>query len=164
MDTEPVIEVTIATTRLRLIRSTDGIVASRFVVTPTGEPLQLRRWRFTVPEATAAANKLLDEALAAGEAEARALRTTAEQATRRAIAAGHRMRPTAGARRMLETAAAAAMNAYLNQSQEIARQCANAQARLTAAGFPTIERDVPEWIAEVHRILSGADDNAPATR
>ncbi len=157
------VEVTVADTRLRLARSSDGILISRLLLTPAGEPLQLRRWRFALTETTAAANKLLDEALAAGEMEARSLRAVAEQTTRRAIAAADRMRPNAGARRMLEVEAARAMNTYLNRSQEVAWCCADAQAQLATAGFPTGERGLPVWIAEVQRLMADTDCSAPTT-
>lgn len=127
---------------------------TRLLQNSAGDPVQLRRWRFDGNATVEVATTLLDEALAAGEAAARALRATAEQATRRAMTAGQRMRPTSSARRTLETEAATAMNAYLNRSQEIARQCAEAQAQLAEHGFPTGERPLPAWISEVQHILA----------
>lgn len=156
------VDVTVASTRIRLARRDAGFVITRTISHSTRDPVQIRRWHFPSLDRAAAGAKYLDEALAAAEAECCALRSAAEQATRRAIAASQRMRAGSGALRACESESAAAMNHYLDRGLSLATECAAVQARLSEAGFPTAERDFPSWMAEISRITAATADQPAA--
>jgi hypothetical protein len=155
-----IVALTVSTASLRIARGLEQFLVSCTSLDTVGNPIRIRRWRFAHTDIEAVGTRVLDEILAAAAAEAQALRLGAEQATRRAVQAGTRMRPACGALRDLEAASATAMNHYLNRGQAIAQACAEAQARLATSGFPTPERDLPPWVAEIQRIITS--DDAPS--
>lgn len=159
MERQFLVDVTIATTRLRLAQTDAGYVVTRTRFDSHQEPKQIRRWRFAPGERIASAAHFMDEALAAAEQESCALRAAAEQATRRALVVRERTRGRPAVVRALEADAAAAMNAYLRRSQEFATCCAQAQVQLHTAGFPVDDRVIPAWMAEVQRILRTSNDD-----
>jgi hypothetical protein len=143
---DAVVEIRVSGVLLRVVQAAPGFVVSRLTVSPQGEPLQLRRWRFTPAEVTAIGTRVLAEALAAGEAEADRLRTAAQQAARRAFIARERMRPGAATLRALEQDCVAKTAHYLARGRDLVQQCAAADARLTAAGLTTPAVSVPAWM------------------
>jgi len=159
----PLVDVTIAAVRVRIARTTTGFLVTRTIQDPLGDSVQIRRWRYAPHESTNAANKFLDEALAAGEAGALALRTEAERATRRALTGQHRMRPQAAALRALEADCVRTTVTYLHRGRELATHCADAQQRLALAGLPTAERDLPAWVTQILTAAERpADEHQPA--
>lgn len=159
--TVPIIDRVRGTTRLRIARAGVGYTVTRTTPGTLGHSLQIRRWRFTADQQRAAADTFLDELLAAGEALTQPLREAAERATRRALLAHQRMRPTSQAIRRLEQESVEKTTHYFNHGRAVAAQCAAIERQLDNVGFPASDRAVPAWITKILAGLQPAATGAP---
>lgn len=143
------LDVTIGSVRLRLATTETGYVVTKVSPGTRGESLTITRQRFLTNSQPQVGDHVLTEALAAAEAETLTLRLNAQRAARQALVGKRRMRPGSQALRHLERECIATTECYLHRGRALATECARIEQTLDEQGFPTGERDLPAWVAEI---------------